>query len=60
MSWLSNLFGKKIKAPRVEPFEEFDYDTTWATEQEKKKLSRKRGFLSALMTGNKTPYLGTK
>ena len=54
------LFGKKIKAPRVEPLPEFDYDTTWAVEQEKKKLSRKRGFLSALMTGHKSPYLGTK
>jgi TorA maturation chaperone TorD len=57
MSWLSSLFGKKIKAPALEPFEEFDYDTEWAKENELKKLARKSGFLSTLRTGRKKPKL---
>ena len=38
MSWISDLFGKKIKTPKVEPLPEIDMDASWAAEDELKKL----------------------
>jgi len=57
MSWISDLFGKKIKTPKVEPLPEIDMDTSWAAEDELKKLYKRNGFLQTLMAGNKKPKL---